>query len=125
MLFISVYVVSVALLAVLSATPLVENRRIWWQAAWTLAAISFGICQLHLFLDWIADRTGAPGEEDLILTLATPITVLLIAGLTYRTTNPLLRALRVVICLGLGYVGSMLWLAVLLVAACFFSLECL
>jgi len=125
MLFISVYVVSVALLAALSATPLVENRRIWWQAAWTLAGISFAVCQFHLYLGWIADRMGRPEEEELILTLVTPVTVLLIAGLTYRTTNPLLRALRVLICLGLGYVGSMLWLGVLLVAACVFSMECL
>lgn len=123
--FLWVYGASIALLAALSATPIVENRRTWWHAAWTLSGISFAICQLYLFMGWIADRRSGPAEEDLILTLVTPITVLLIAGLTFSTTNPLLRALRVCLCVGLGYVSSMLWLGVYLVAACIFSLHCI
>ena len=125
MLIIGVYVASIVLLAALSATSIVENRRIWWQAAWTLALISFAVCQVHLYVAWTTDRIGRPEEEDLLLTLVTPITVLLLAGLTYRTTHPLLRSLRVLLCLGLGYVGSWLWLGALLVMACVFSLECL
>ena len=125
-MFLWVYGGTIGLLATLSATSLVENRRVWWQVAATLAFISFAICQWAVFLAW--DVYGIRGAVvgNLVLSLVTPITVLAIAALNYRTSNPFVRILRAPLCLAMGFVALSLWMLVFLWVACaFFPYDCL
>lgn len=119
-----VYSASIGLITALSVTRVVDNRQLWWLVAWTLAVISFAICQLHLYLTWDADSQARAAGVDLMLTLATPLTVILIAGIVYPTTNPSRPAVRIALCLGTGFTGWWLWMHAMILIVCTGSLAC-
>ncbi len=125
MLFFWVYSTSIGLITALSVTRVVDNRQLWWLAAWTLAFISFATGQLHLYLTWDVDNQRLAAVVDLMLTLATPITVMLIAGFIYPTAKPLGPAVRVAFCLGTGFTCWWLWMHAVILMVCTGSLECM
>ena len=137
MLFFWVFSTSIGLITALSVTRVVDNRQLWWLAAWTLAFISFATGQLHLYLTWDVDNQRLAAVVDLMLTLATPITVMeafpglslitvmLIAGFIYPTAKPLGPAVRVAFCLGTGFTCWWLWMHAVILMVCTGSLECM
>ena len=125
MLSFSVYGASVGLMAALSATAHADNRQLWWPAAWTIAATTFAINQLLLFLNWDINRQLRADGVDLLLTLVTPTVVLLLAAFNPARGPRLGPVSRVVLCIGAGAAALALWLPALSMLPCPLPGDCL
>ena len=124
MLFFWVYGAGVGLMAALSATRMVDNRQFWWLAAWLTAGATFAINQLLLFLNLDINNHARVDGVDLLLTLVTPVAVLLL-GFFSNTRGPHLRPLsRVVLCISAGAAALALCLPALFMMQCAVSGNC-